>query len=227
MSRSTAIEMKHAGSRALHTYWNTLRAGRAAPYKAEVTASGLGPELSDHVFILESLGSGAFRFRSAGAALYDIFGMEMRGMGAEATMEGESRRRFVGLAEQTLAAGDVGVARGDALGDSPTLALEFILLPLLSDFGRADRLLGAVHVAPGDGAPEEAVHAARRCRLRETGVISAAARPRRERAQPLPGFAEPAASFRHDRSAAQPSGAGAARMGADARRRDHLKVVKD
>lgn len=221
-SVTLGFDMKHTGSRALHSYWEGLRAGRSAPYKAEVTASGLGRGLAPYVFMLESLGSGAFRFRVSGSALYDIFGLELRGMGAEAVMAGESRQRFVSLAEKTLSSGTAAVARGTTSGGA-ALDFELLLLPLRSDFGQMDRVLGAFHVF-NEAALQQQGEISRRCRIRETALIGVETKVIRG-AAPLPGFAEPAGAFRHDRAALKSVTGGATQP--KERRRDHLRVVKD
>lgn len=223
MGWKSRIEMKHAGSRALHAVWAKLRGERDAPYRAEITSGQIGEALSAHMFILESLSPGAFRVRQAGPALYDIFGMEIRGMGAEAIIEGESRARFLALADDALEQCGAAVAQGVMTGGAEE-AFETVLLPLRSDFGRIDRLLGAVHLAD-----ESAQFAARRGRVQATGLLEGAL-PAPKRAEPLPGFAEPASAFGHKRSDREGAplesltGGGAGRS---RRRRGHLKLVKD
>lgn len=223
MNWKSRIEMKHAGSRALHELWTKLRAGRDAPYKAEVSADRLGTALSAHMFVLESLSRGAFRIRQAGAALYDIFGMDLRGIGAEAIVEEASRARFLALADDALDRCGAGIAQGLMTGGAGE-SFEIVLLPLRSDFGRIDRLLGAVHLQ-GE-SPE---FAARRARLGAAGILGGVA-PAPKRAEPLPGFAEPSSAFGHkgvERQGApleSLTGGGASRA---RRRRDHLKLVKD
>ena len=217
------VEMKHPGSEALYHFWSALRAGRSAPYKAEVTAQGLGRTLSAHVFMLEALTGGELRFRLGGSALHDLFGMELRGMSALSVMEGESRARFADLAQEVLASGVVGVLSGEAVAaDGEAVGIEIVLAPLRSDFGRMDRLLGAVHTL--DGARDIAP-AARRCRLSE-GSIRGHAAPEAPAAA-LPGFAEAPAGFAGKKPELRVAGGAstpAPRRGV--RRRDHLRVVK-
>ena len=67
------FQMKHSGTRRLFEYWSDLRGGREAPYKADVTARGIGRALASNAFILEDLGEGNQRFRLAGSRLYDFF----------------------------------------------------------------------------------------------------------------------------------------------------------
>lgn len=221
------IEMKHPGTVALHEFWKDLRADREAPYKAEVTAQALGRALSDHVFIVEAVGETDLRIRLAGRETHTIFGIDLRGMNATAIMDGQSRARFTTLAAEALASGGVGLAQGalhGGLGD--TSEVEIILAPLRNDFGRVDRLLGAAHVMNDAGEPIEMEAAARRCRLRLTQVIGAAASKSRA---PLPGFAEAPAGFLHQKPALTGLAGDGSSAGSDraARRRDHLKLVKD
>ncbi|QIE54130.1 PAS domain-containing protein [Pikeienuella piscinae] len=220
-----AADMEHAGTRALHAFWTALRGARPAPYLAEVTNAALGRALCERAFVLESLGPGDLRIRRAGSALFELFGMELRGMRPDTLMVAESRASFLTLAEKTLESGEVAVARAVAAppADAPAaepIELELILAPLRNDFGRVDRLLGAAHVI---GSPDVA-RTVRRCRLLRTSRIAGDGPPL-TRAEPLPGFAEGAAPFHHDRPALK--GVAGGGTGNGARRRDHLRIVKD
>lgn len=234
--------LKHPDTVKLHDVWSRLRAGRDAPYRAEVTAEAIGRPLAASTFVLESIGlgeSGAadLRFRHVGSGIGDLFGMELRGMSALGLTEGGSRERLAALARACLADGEVGVAEGVAVGpNGEALAFEMILAPLRSDFGRMDRLLGAVVLLDGP-APESALPTARRLRLTEArrisgdGVKGAGA--------PLPGFAEGASAFAGKDAAPKPDAPKPAPPKpavlkpidgdgkTDAPRKDHLKLVKD
>ncbi|MFV0475763.1 MAG: PAS domain-containing protein [Pikeienuella sp.] len=216
------VEMEHAGTRALHEFWVKLRAGRAAPYRAEVTAAGLGAALFAQIAVLEQIGPGDYRIRLAGPELHEVFGLEIRGMSFESLIEHESRRALLSLADEALAQGAVAVARieGRAPG-APMVEMELILAPLRSDFGRVDRLLAAVH-AFGLEESGRIARAPRRCHLLRAALEPAGVA---DPAEPLPGFAEGAAPFTMDRpSLASFAGDG---DGKGERRRDHLRLVKD
>lgn len=217
------FEMKHSGTRQLFEYWSDLRGGRSAPYKSEVTARGIGRTLASNTFILENLADGARRFRLAGSRLHDIFGLELRGMSAQAIMQQESRSRMQSLMDDCLAAPTVCVFTCSAeIQGGDALPIEIILAPLRSDFDQMNRILGAAHVLGEENATVET--SPRRCQIIKARTFSFTDSGRYEVSAPLPGFAEPAADFdfqRPELSAIE----GGARTGE--RRRGHLKVVKD
>ncbi|MEX2520955.1 MAG: PAS domain-containing protein [Paracoccaceae bacterium] len=215
--------MKHPATAALLEFWTELRAGRPAPFKAEVTAQALGGSIASHVFFIEAVGDSEMRIRLAGRMTHTIFGMDLRGISATAIMEGESRARFIALAAEALASGGVGLAQGVLIGGpGASTGVEIILAPLKNDFGRIDRLLCAAHATGEDNAPVELEPAARRCRLTQTQVIGAAVS---KVSAPLAGFAEAPAGFLHQNPAL--TGLSGDSAGGGARRRDHLKLVKD
>lgn len=219
------LELKHPGSRQLFEYWSDLRAGRPAPYKAEVTAQGIGRTLASNTFILENLGDGNLRFRLAGSRLYDIFGLEVRGMSALSIMNDASRARFRTLIADAMDSACVGVCHLSAVTpDGKSTALEMIFAPLRSDFDQMNRMLGAVHVL--DEAEEELVRAPRRCDILASSSLSFRSETEHEGA--LPGFADKPTGFIHD--APPPLQAIDGRATSDAkspRRRGHLKIVED
>lgn len=242
------FEMRHAGTQAMFEYWTALRAGRIAPYKAEIIARDMGRDLAGRSFVLENLGEGNIRFRLAGSALYDIFGIEVRGMSALSIIEQEDRARFRQLVDKVLSTPRIGLAECAAkTRDGETIRLEFIFAPLRSDFEQMNRVLGAVHVLeqPTGGV----ACASRRCSIEGTRWLDYARDDARQVDGPMAGFAEDQAGFAMDGPAGpapvaedrpDPNIARRAQglttiiggaeerseEGAE-RRRDHLRVVKD
>ncbi|MCL5775716.1 PAS domain-containing protein [Limibaculum sp. FT325] len=139
----------HPEIRALEAYWQDLRAGRACPYRAEVDPRDI-PSKIGHLFILEDVGLGNMRFRICGTALADSFGMELRGMPVGAIMDIGARQSLIELLRETLAEPGVGHARMRR-ADGRHEAWEIVFLPLRSDNGRVDRVIGALHCLE-DGA---------------------------------------------------------------------------
>lgn len=230
MTRNDTVngfELKHLGSRQLFEYWSNLRADRAAPYKAEVTAQGIGRSLASNTFILENLGDGNLRFRLAGSRLYDIFGLEVRGMSALSIMSDASRARFRALVDDAMQSVRVGVCRAAAVTpDGERIMLEMIFAPLRSDFGQMNRVLGAIHVL--DMEDDDLIRAPRRCDITASSSLAfGAGAPEHEGA--LPGFADKPAGFTHDAPPPLKSidGGAAGDNGKDPPRRGHLKLVDD
>lgn len=174
----------------LYDHWDSLRAGRLAPFRAEINPRAFSPAL-EHMFILETLGPDDIRIRLAGMRLCEMMGMEVRGKPAVSMMRTDSRAQLArvmrqvtstpSMAEFTLRAYDFSNAEFDA---------SMLLLPLRSDFGTIDRMIGAISLrADRFGPPlgfsilNVAVTAI------QEGVIDAPA---------LPGFAEAQGGFTMD-----------------------------
>jgi len=87
---------------------------------------------------------GNMRFRISGTALADAFGMELRGMPVGSIMDLAARQSLTELLRETLAEPGVGHARLRR-ADGRKEAWEILLLPLRSDNGRVDRVIGALH----------------------------------------------------------------------------------
>ncbi|MEL6477546.1 MAG: PAS domain-containing protein [Pseudomonadota bacterium] len=136
-------DMLHSETRALFDYWDRLRNGRKLPYRAEIDPRDMGCD-ARHLFILEHLGEANIRFRLAGTALVDAFAMELRGMSVRAIMRGKARESMTALVEETLAEPGIGYARLSEAAN-PDAVWEILLLPLKSDFGKTDRIIGALH----------------------------------------------------------------------------------
>ena len=63
----------------LKTYWERLRAGRIAPYRAEIDPRQFESAL-ENMFIVEKLAPDNMRIRLAGMKICEMMGMEVRGM---------------------------------------------------------------------------------------------------------------------------------------------------
>ncbi|MEM9782365.1 MAG: PAS domain-containing protein, partial [Pseudomonadota bacterium] len=140
------VKMRHADNRALVRYWHALRGGRTCPDRAEVDPRHMLCDIG-HLFILEDLGQGNIRFRLAGSALVDVFWMDLRGMPAQAIMAPEARESLRALISETLAEPGIGHAilhRVGTDGAAGRAAWEIVLLPLRSDRGGIDRVIGAI-----------------------------------------------------------------------------------
>ncbi len=229
-SRRTS-DMIHPEIRALSDYWESLRAGRPVPYRAEVDPRDMRCN-ARNLFILEDLGAGNIRFRLAGTALVEAFGMELRGMSARTLMEGRARESFAALIEETLAEPGVGYARlTSTLPGGETW--EVLLLPLRSDFGAIDRVLGGLVPVKGRApAPGD-----QRLRFRiEDMTIRPVPTGAAEVSAPVPiaGFAEGQAPFLGLPAPREPglrAIEGGRAEGTPARptrtARPHLRIVKD
>lgn len=227
LSRTT--DMIHSELRALYSYWNRLRAGRKTPLRSDIDPRDMACD-ARNLFILENLGRGNIRFRLAGTAIVDAFGMELRGMNARAIMATDSRESFTALIAEALDDPAVGYARlRDAVDDRGVW--EVNLLPLRSDFGVIDRVIGCLH--PLTGVTGRQSGAPLRFRIEHMSVEPIDALVR-DLPAVAPGMAEPTRPFiggPHDdaltpRLTAIDGGGREAGGGRPRRRGGHLRLVK-
>ena len=87
----------------LREYWESLRNGRPAPYRAELDPRKF-EDVLENMFILEQLNPNQVRVRLAGMALCELMGMEVRGMPPEAFIGADDREEF-GRQVQTVLTG--------------------------------------------------------------------------------------------------------------------------
>lgn len=146
MARSD--EIIHAETRSLLAYWQGLRRGRVAPFRAEVDPRDMTCE-ARHLFIIEVLADGTQRFRLAGTGLIDTFSMELRGHSTRIIMEGRAQESFAALIAETLAEPGIGYARLSPAGLHGGDLWEMLLLPLRSENGTMDRVIGLMHQLAG------------------------------------------------------------------------------
>ena len=131
----------------LRTYWDRLRAGRVAPYRAEIDPRQFEPAL-ENMFILERVSADNLRVRLAGMKLCEMMGMEVRGMEAGFLMGDADRLRFDRLLGVVMGEPAVVELRLEARGRSGTYRGTMLLMPLRSDFGDINRVIGCLS---GDG----------------------------------------------------------------------------
>lgn len=187
-------EMIHKELRALYQYWEMLRAGRSTPMRSDIDPRDMACD-ARNLFILENLGRGNIRFRLAGTSIVDAFGMELRGMNARAIMAPSARESFSVLVLETLEDPGVGYARlHDA--DFPGDLWEVLLLPLRSDFGMIDRVIGCLH--PIEASSRGASESLLRFKIDKMSVETIKATEEDPNVPtPIEAFAEDGAAFQH------------------------------
>lgn len=227
-------EMIHSELRSLYSYWDALRAGRKTPLRSDIDPRDMECD-ARNLFILENLGRGNIRFRLAGTAIVDAFGMELRGMNARAIMSTGSRESFTALITEALEDPGVGYARLRSAADE-SVVWEISLLPLRSDFGMIDRVIGCLH--PLSGKNSRRGQSLLRFRIEQMSVdpINATVRDI-DLPTPIEGFADPARTFEHkdvELPEAKPrfEAISGGRTGTDEDERPtptrgHLRLVKD
>ncbi len=180
----------------LKSYWERLRAGRIAPYRAEVDPRQFETAL-ENMFIIERIRPDNLRIRLAGMKIAELMGMEVRGMEAGFLVDDPDRQRFERLLNVVMSEPAVVELKLVARGRVGPYRATMLLMPLRSDFGDVNRVLGCA-AGPADGfAPPAAFQ------IEEATVTPIEQNAFAEPAVALPGFAEDQTAF-HPASSVSP-----------------------
>jgi hypothetical protein len=136
--------MKHASTRALHAYWDQLRAGRSAPERGDLDPGAIKGLLGD-VFLLELGEREPYLVRLAGTRICALLGHELKGRSfAEAFyLEDlpELAQLLDGVAQTAVPA--VAGLLGETT-DGRKVDIELLILPLRLRGRTHARLLGSL-----------------------------------------------------------------------------------
>lgn len=136
--------MKHKTSKTLYAYWNEIRGTRQAPRRFEIEPARLAPILPE-AFILERIGTSAYRFRLAGTRLCEIFGMEFRGRDFMDLWEHSDSLAVGHTLGRVADRGAVGLLEFEARGPSGrAVHFEALIAPLSQNNSVIDRFLGSI-----------------------------------------------------------------------------------
>jgi hypothetical protein len=136
--------MKHASTRDLYCYWDSLRGSRTAPERIDIDPSAIRRILGD-TFIVEVDVGGTYPFRLAGTRLCALMGHELRGSSFLESFHGvdaEEASRLLSIVVDDCAAVVVGVEAQSNQGH--VLELEMLLLPLRHRGQVHSRILGSL-----------------------------------------------------------------------------------
>ncbi len=167
----------------LKTYWDRLRAGRVAPYRAEIDPRQFESAL-ENMFIIEKLAPDNMRIRLAGMKICEMMGMEVRGMQPGFLIDEPDRDRFDRLLNVVMGEPAVVELKLTAPNRAGLYRATMLMMPLRSDFGDINRVIGCTS---GDGelyAPPLSFS------IDEVAVTPVEASMAPEARQPMPGFAE-------------------------------------
>jgi hypothetical protein len=172
----------------LKSYWERLRAGRIAPYRAEIDPRQFEAAL-ENMFIIERLGPENMRIRLAGMKICEMMGMEVRGMQPGFLLDEADRARFDRLLNVVMTEPAVVELRLAAQNRAGTYRATMLLMPLRSDFGEVNRVIGCTS---GEGdlyAPPLAFA------IQDVAVTPVEPSLSAEPKQLMPGFAEEPAAY--------------------------------
>lgn len=172
----------------LKSYWERLRAGRIAPYRAEIDPRQFETAL-ENMFIIERLAPDNMRIRLAGMKICEMMGMEVRGMQPGFLIDEADRLRFERLLNVVMAEPSVVELKLSADNRAGRYRATMLLMPLRSDFGEINRVLGCTSGQGEAFAPPVAF------RIEDASVTPIEPNQSAEALRALPGFAEEAAAF--------------------------------
>jgi hypothetical protein len=168
----------------LKSYWERLRAGRIAPYRAEIDPRQFESAL-ENMFIVEKLGPDNMRIRLAGLKICEMMGMEVRGLQPGLFMAEVDRVRFERVLNTVMNEPAIVELQLQAPNRSGIYRATMLLMPLRSDFGEINRVLGCTS---GEGdlyAPPLSFQ------IKDLAITPIEPQPNAEPKKALPGFAEP------------------------------------
>lgn len=125
----------------LKSYWDRLRAGRVAPYRAEIDPRQFESAL-ENTFIVEKIAADTMRVRLAGTKVCEMMGMEVRGMEPAALIQEADRVRFERLLNVVMNEPAVIELKLAAPNRAGVYRAKMLLMPLRSDFGDINRVIG-------------------------------------------------------------------------------------
>ena len=163
----------------IESYWNSVRGKRLVPSRCEIDPRGLDGVLS-HAFILERITGGLARFRIAGSHASDLSGLELRQMPLSALFLPGSREILSDALQAVFdepAIVRFAVSSPAGLGRD-TLEGELILLPLRSDLGDVDRVLGGLVLEGKIGRTPRRIEIVSQTRKSLTGYAGTAHTPK-------------------------------------------------
>ncbi len=212
--------MNDAMLSSLRSYWDRLRAGRPAPYRAEIDPREFETAL-ENMFILERLGPDNLRMRLAGMKLCEMLDMEVRGMEAGFLIGEADRARFERLLNVAMSEPAVIELRLEAKMRAGSYRGTMLLMPLRSDLGEINRVLGCLS-GDGDYYTPPLSFA-----IRDVAVTPIETETRAEPAARalLPGFAEEQPAFAGRGPKLRAIDGNPAASSRDERPRPYLRVV--
>ncbi len=181
----------------IERYWNSVRGKRLVPSRCEVDPRGLDGVLG-HAFILERITGGLARFRIAGTHLTDVAGLELRQMPLSALFLPGSRQVLSEALEAVFeepAVVRMAITSPSGFGRDPLVG-ELILMPLRSDLGDVDRVLGGLVFDGRIGRTPRRIEIAHQTRKSLTGFAGPAHKDDvKDGVSPAPRRAEPRVSL--------------------------------
>jgi hypothetical protein len=136
--------MRNKTSTQLFQYWNVIRGDRELPRRNEIDPSAIRT-LLPQLFILERDHFGGMKFRLAGTHVCALFDRDFRGRQFATLWLGSQAGKVLQIGRRVMAQHVPVVLSATArTEDGRELETETLLLPLASNEGHSDRILGSL-----------------------------------------------------------------------------------
>ena len=142
-----ATDMKHAATRDLYCYWDSLRGARMAPERVDIDPGAIRRILGD-TFIVEVDGVRGYPFRLAGTRLCAMMGHELRGWSLIESFAVRPARDVAPARRLSDDSAAVVVGIEATSNQHHHLDLELLMLPLRHRGKTHSRILGSL--TPGE-----------------------------------------------------------------------------
>ena len=128
----------------LLSHWESLRINGELPLRADIDPRQI-PDVLDRLFIFERLNSQDVRVRIAGLTICEMMGMEVRGQSPMSFFRESTRAQFATVVADVLDQSMIARLQLDTIDKTDHEArATMILLPLRSDFGDVNRVIGCI-----------------------------------------------------------------------------------
>jgi hypothetical protein len=128
----------------LRSHWESLRTDDDLPMRSDIDPR-LIPDVLDSLFIFERLNPEDLRVRIAGLNLCEMMGMEVRGQSPMTFFTKNARQQFSTAVSDVMTCPTIAHLDLDTIDKMGNEArAKMILLPLRSDFGDVNRIIGCV-----------------------------------------------------------------------------------
>ena len=136
--------MQHKTTQTVFGYFNRIRGERSAPLRSEIDPAALKAVLPD-IFILEMSRQREAYFRLAGTRICSIMGHELRGENFVDLWHAPNRHKIRLAVEAVLAnQAPLSVSVRSLADEEPDGTLEMLLMPVFSQPGICDRVMGSL-----------------------------------------------------------------------------------
>lgn len=156
MTEADPLGMTSPILRALRDHWLSLKGDRAMPARADIDPTHI-PALLRHLVLVDVMGAPpVFRYRLIGTAVTRIANRDATGRVLDESLYGANTDRVLRTYRETVADKSPKAVREIVqFVDKDWIKIEVLLMPLSSNGGTIDMIIGAVDIVDQDPNPGE------------------------------------------------------------------------